>query len=70
MSTTAEIQPETVEPARKTSQLRNCLIVGRPLGRSIMTSREMFEAMFTDHAPKTDTRTPADVRAQKEAGEL
>jgi hypothetical protein len=30
----------------------------------------MFEAMFADHTPKTDTRTPADVQAQKEAGEL
>jgi hypothetical protein len=66
MSITAEIQPEIVEPDCLTSQLRNFLIVGR----SIMTSREMFEAMFTDHTPKTDTRTPADVRAQKEAGEL
>jgi hypothetical protein len=27
MSTTAEIQPETVEPARKTIRLRNFLVV-------------------------------------------
>ncbi len=35
-----------------------------------MTSQEMFEAMFTDHTPQIDIRTPADVKAQKEAGTL
>jgi len=70
MSITVEIQPETVEPALKASQLRNFLGAGRPPGRSIMTSREMFEAMFADHTPKIDIRTPADVLAQKKAGEL
>jgi hypothetical protein len=35
-----------------------------------MTSQEMFEAMFTDHIPKVDIRTPADVKAQKRAGTL
>jgi hypothetical protein len=35
-----------------------------------MTSQEMFAAMFTDHTPKIDIRTPADVRAQKQAGTL
>jgi|GEM_PF-2922056 hypothetical protein len=70
MSVTVEIQPEIAESARQTSQLRDFLIAGRPPGRSIITSREMFEAMFADHTPKTDTRTPADVQAQKEAGEL
>jgi hypothetical protein len=66
MSITVEIRPETVDLARKTSQLRDFLSAGR----SIMTSREMFEAMFADHTPKIDIRTPADVQAQKGAGEL
>jgi hypothetical protein len=70
MSITVEIQPETVELARKTSQLRNFLSAGRPPRRSIMTSREMFEAMFADHTPMIDIRTPADVQAQKRAGQL
>ncbi|MGD0603264.1 MAG: hypothetical protein ABSA53_06655 [Streptosporangiaceae bacterium] len=66
MSITVEIQPETVELARTTSQLRDFLSAER----SIMTSREMFEAMFADHTPMIDIRTPADVQAQKRAGEL
>ncbi len=33
-----------------------------------MTSQEMFEAMFTDHTPKVDTRTPSDVAADKAVG--
>ena len=35
-----------------------------------MTSQEMFEAMFTDHTPQIDIRTPADVTAQKQAETL
>ncbi len=35
-----------------------------------MTSQEMFEAMFTDHIPQVDIRTPGDVKVQKQAGTL